>query len=123
MAEEMLQNQVDEIRALLAAKLRARGQTLDAQLRKAGRQLPRRLRREAKVVVDAMTVAENPKLARMNDDLATRKAAQNLINFLKTIDPADRLKGRILGILGTISAVLIVTFIVVVYVLVKRGLL
>jgi len=36
MTEEMLQNQVDEIRHLLETQLRAKGRTLEAQLRKAG---------------------------------------------------------------------------------------
>jgi len=123
MAEEMLQNQVDEIRELFASKLHARGRSFQAQVRKAGRQLPRRQRQNAKIISDAVDIAENPKLARMLDEHETSKALNSLTEYLKSIDPKDRLKGRILSVLGSISAALIVTFIVVVYVLVKRDLL
>ena len=123
MVEETLQNQVDEIRGLLKSQLRARGGSLEAQVRKAGRGLPRAIRQDAKVIVSAKSLLQNPKTARMVDQTAALKATQNVIAHLKTIDRRDRLKGRILGILGSVSAVLILTFIVVVYVLVKRGLI
>lgn len=122
MVEETLQNQVDEMRRLLDSQLRARGKTLEAQVRKAGRQLPRRIRRDAQTVIDAMSLAENPKLAPMVDEAAATKAAKSVVDHLQTIDPLDRFKGRILGILGAISLVFLLTFAVFVYVLVKRGL-
>jgi len=53
MVEETLQNQVDEMRKV--------------QVRKAGRQLPRRIRKDAQVVVSAMSLVDNPKTARMLD--------------------------------------------------------
>lgn len=123
MAEEMLQNQVDEMRALLDSQLRARGRTLDAQIRKAGRRLPRRIRREAHQVSEAMSLIENPKLARMVDQDRITQSAQKVTVYLKTLNPRDRLKGRVLNMLGAISAVLIFTFIAVVYVMVQRGLI
>lgn len=123
MAEEMLQNQVDEMRALLDSRLRARGRTLHAQIRKAGRRLPRRIRRDARSVADALTMIENPKLARMVDQTQISKSAAQVITYLKTIDPRDRFKGRLLNMLGAVSAVLIITFIAVIYVMVQRGLI
>lgn len=122
MVVQTLQNQVDEIRNLLDLQLRARGKNLAAQVRKAGRQLPRHIRKDAQAVVSAISLADNPKLARMVDEIAVGKSAQNVINYLQTIDPIDRLKGRVLGILGGVSVVLLLTFGVFVYVLVKRGL-
>ena len=122
MVEETLQNQVDEMRKLLETQLRARGKTLAAQVRKAGRQLPRRIRKDAQDVIDAMSLVENPKLARIVDSDAVKRSAQNVIDHLQTIDPMDRLKGRILSILGAVAIVLLVTFAIFVYVLVKRGL-
>ena len=122
MAEEMLQNQVDEMRKLLDSQLFARGRTLEAQVRKAGRRLPRRVRKDAQAVISAMMLIRNPKLARMVNEDAVRACADRVIAHLQTIDPMDRFKDRLLGILGAISAVLILTFILVVYVMVKRGL-
>jgi hypothetical protein len=123
MAEEMLQNQVDELCGLLDSKLRARGRTLEAQVHKAGRRLPRRIRRDAQAVINATALMKNPKLARMVDQKQVRKAAQNVITHLQSIDPMDQLKGHVLGMLGAISAVFILTFILVVYISVKRGLI
>ena len=122
MAEETLQNQVDEIRGLLKSQLRARGGSLEVQLRKAGRRLPRSIRQDSQVVTSAMPLVQNPKMSRMVDQNKTMKSAQNVIAHLKTIDRRDRLKGRILDALGSVSAILILTFIAAVYVLVKRGL-
>lgn len=123
MTEETLQNQVDEMRSLLASQLRARGATLEAQVRKAGRRLPRRIRQDAQAVTSAISLADNPKLSLMVDQNTATKSAKNVIAHLKTIDRSDQIKGRVLGFLGSVSAVLILTFIVVVYVLVKRGLI
>ncbi len=118
---DRLQSQVNEISALMAERLRVRGGTLETQLRKAGRSLPRPIRREGFYLAQAAVLARNPKLIRMVNEARVEKAYQAVITHLKGIDPVDRLKGRILGILGSISAALIVMFIVVVYVLVQRG--
>jgi hypothetical protein len=123
MVEENLQNQVDEMRTLLASQLHARGRTLEAQIHKAGRRLPRRLRGDAKLILRDMSLIQNPKLARMVDQSQTSLAADRIIGHLNAIDTYDRFKGRVLSLLGAISAVLIITFVLVVYVLVKRGLL
>ena len=122
MTAETLQNQVDEISALLAEKLRAKGRTLDAQVRRAGRRLPKRLRSDIQALIEAQRVADHPKLGRQIDIAAISAGSERVIAHLKTIDPWERFKDRWLGILGAISLGLIVTFIVVVYVLWARGL-
>ena len=79
------------------------------------------IRREGAYLAQAATLAQNPKLVRMVDAERATKAHRLLVEHLKTLDPADALKGRILALLGSISAVLILVFVVVVYVLVQRG--
>lgn len=122
MTEEMLQNQVDEISKLLTSQLRVKGRTLEAQMRKAGRRLPKKLRADVGRLVEANKVMQNPKLARMVNLDALRVGNERVIAHLQTLDPKERFKDRWLGILGAISAALIVTFIVTVYTLWKRGL-
>lgn len=117
-----MQNQADEISALLAAKLRARGRTLDAQLRKAGRGLPKRLRGDVRNLIEAQRLINHPKLGRQIDVAAISEGCGRVIGHLQGIDPWERFKDRWLGILGAISIALIVTFIALVYVLWKRGL-
>ncbi|MEJ6397249.1 hypothetical protein [Yoonia sp. 208BN28-4] len=121
MTAENLETQLNDLQALMAEKLRVRGPTFGAQLRKAGRALPRGVRRDGAYLAQAETLMQNPKLVRMIDQRQADKAHANIVAHLQTVDPADRIKGRVLGILGSISAVLIFTFIVVVYVLVQRG--
>lgn len=118
---EVLQPQVDEVRNLMATRLRVRGKTLGQQVRKAGRLLPRAERREAVYLAQVETVMNHPKLSRMVDATKAAKAHQRVVTFLKTVDPVDRRKGQILGLLGSLAFAAIVVFIVVVVVLVQRG--
>jgi hypothetical protein len=121
MSKDLLQTQVKEVEGLMTTQMRVRGKTLETQLRKAGRRLPKRLRREGAYLAQAATLAQNPKLVRMVDAERATKAHRLLVEHLKTLDPADALKGRILALLGSISAVLILVFVEVVYVLLQRG--
>ena len=118
---DVLQSQVDEVRDLMATRLRVRGKTLGQQVRKAGRLLPRAERREAVYLAQVETIMTHPKLSRMVDPSKAAKAHQRVATFLKTVDPVDRRKGQILGLLGSLAFAAIVVFIVVVFVLVQRG--
>lgn len=122
MTEEMLQKQADQISKLLDTKLKARGKTLQAQLAKAGRRLPKRLRDDLTQIIEAQEVAAHPKFAHRTDLKTALAGGERIIAHLDKINRWERFKDRWLGILGAISAALIVTFILVVYVLVQRGL-
>lgn len=122
MTADALQNQADDISKLMAEKLRVKGRSLDVQLRKAGRRLPKKLRRDVENLLEAQQLIGNPKLARQVDVEAISEGSGRVIGHLQTLDPWERFKDRWLGILGAISLALIVTFILVVYVLWKRGL-
>jgi hypothetical protein len=113
--------QVDEVRKLMETRLRVRGKTLDQQVRKAGRLLPRAERREATYLAQAATVLDHPKLSRMVDPMKVAAAHGRLTTFLKKIDPKDRAKGRVLNWLGSAVLVLIIGFIITVWVLVEHG--
>lgn len=121
MSGETIQIQVDEVRALMETRLRVRGKTLDQQVRKAGRLLPRAERREAVYLAQAATVMQHPKLSRMVDASKAARAHARLTTFLKSVDPKDRAKGRLLAWLGSVSFAAIVIFVVTVTVLVQRG--
>ena len=123
MVTDTLQKQVSDVRDMLATRLRVRGKTLDAQVRKAGRLLPRSVRRDAAYLAQAATVMDHPKLARMVDAGKASSAHARITAFLATIDPADRAKGKLLNFLASISFIAIVIFVVGVTVLVKRGLI
>ncbi len=122
MTEEMLQKQADQISKLLDQKLRVRGRSLQIQLNKAGRRLPKRIRADVARIIEAQDIVAHPKFAHRVDFKAATLGGDRVIAHLDTINRWERFKDRWLGILGAISAALIVTFILVVYVLVQRGL-
>mgnify|MGYP005993524805 CR=1 FL=1 len=116
-----LDDQIDEVRGLMADRLRVRGKTLEIQVHKAGRLLPKRVRREAIYLAQAATVVQHPKLSMMVDTAKANTAHAQLVDFLKSVDPLDRAKGKFLGWLASISVGVIVIFVVVVWILVERG--
>ena len=98
-----LKGDIDRIRDLFRQKYRARGASLAAAYPRARRRLPRRLRRDAEALVSAERFADHPKLARTLDHDRLGQAVQALRGHLDGIDLADRRKGMLLGILGSIA--------------------
>jgi hypothetical protein len=112
---------VDEVRAGLADKLRVRGRSLAVQVRKAGRRLPRAVRRDAVYLVQTVGLADNPKLARMIDMARAQAAHRNILQFLQTVDVAAERRGIALQIIASIALAILVTGILLLIVLVQRG--
>lgn len=112
---------VDEVRAALADKLRVRGRSLAVQVRKAGRRLPRAVRRDAVYLVQTIGLVDNPKLARMIDMRRAQLAHRNILVFLETVDVAAERRGIALQIAASIALVLLVTGLLLLFVLVQRG--
>ncbi|MBM1219886.1 hypothetical protein JQU17_10460 [Ponticoccus sp. SC2-23] len=103
MIDDAVQAKLDEIDTLLAERLHLRGPTLAAKVRKAGRLLPRAVSREAAYLAEAQQFAQAPKLARRIDETRLETAHRTVAEYLRTVDPAERLKDRILGILGIVA--------------------
>lgn len=110
-----------DIRNLLETQLRVRGATLDRQVHRAGRMLPRKIRAEAAFLVQADMLVQNPKLARMISPDRVQKAHHTVAIYLRGIDPKERLKGRILNIAGILAFNLLLIGGLVVTYLVWRG--
>ena len=107
-AMQRVPDTVPEMTAELAELMRTRlgirgGEGLEGKLRRAGRLLPRRLRRDGHLLVEAERRATHPKLARRMDLAACRAAHGRLKAHLQAIDPADRRRGMILGILAPLA--------------------
>jgi len=98
----------DRLAALIEERLGVRGRGLEAKLRRAGRRLPRWLRREASQLVEAERLMSHPKLMMQADPTALDRAFQHCETWLKTVDPAERRKSRILGFLGVNAANLLI---------------
>ncbi len=91
------------IRQQLEAKLGVKSRDLSQALQRAGRRLPRRMRMQGAILVDAEKQAGHPKLARQIQDGAVRDAYTQLTAHLREIDAADARKGRILNMAGLIA--------------------
>ncbi len=94
---------VQELCALLDEKLSLGRGPLQTRLNRAGRRLPARIRDQAQVVAEAETLAAHPKLARRIDHARVARAHAEARAHLRSIDPADRRRGAVLGILGGLA--------------------
>ncbi|OWU85352.1 hypothetical protein ATO6_08265 [Oceanicola sp. 22II-s10i] len=94
---------VQRLEKLLAAKYGIRDVGLEQGLRKAGRRIPRRLRRSGRAVVEAQRVAGHPRLVHQIDTARVSAEAERLAAHLEAIDTADRRKGMILSVLGSVA--------------------
>lgn len=97
------EEQAAHISTLLKDQLGVRGRDFETRLRRAGRLLPRHVRRDAETLIEAARLQANPKLARMVDDVAVRRAFENSEAFLQSVDVSKRRIDRIVGTLATIA--------------------
>lgn len=111
----------ENIRALIEERLRLKARTLSHGVRKAGRLLPTWARREARYIVQAAEMARHPKMHARIDDARVAKAHDDLTEYLKTIDPTEQRKTRVLKTLGAISFNLILVVAAFITYLVWRG--
>ena len=121
MTRETLTAKVAELEGLMTDRLRVRGGDLGAQVRKAGRLLPRRISRDARFLAEAVAMQQSPKLARMVDEARVAEAHASVRDFLKSVDPVERRKDRILGILGGLAFAFLVIAGAIIWVLRWRG--
>ncbi|WP_300548943.1 hypothetical protein [Roseovarius sp.] len=91
---------LEGLQAVLRERLRLRGRTLEAQLRHAGRRLPKRQRRAGAIILGAQDWMAHPKLARVLDISQVNTAFADLHAYLDGIDPKEDRKTAILRLLG-----------------------
>ena len=117
------QERCDRIADLIDENLGIRGKSLEGKLGRAGRLLPKYIRRDGAVLIDAMKLEGSPKLARMIDDAEVHRAYGNCENYLSGIDPWVRRKNNMISFLSTNALNLIVITGAVIGVLVWRDLI
>lgn len=99
---EAFQNRITRLRERLSEKLRVNGPTLERQIRRAGRRLPRRQRRAAAVILGARDWMGHARLARLVDQRTVNAAFSDLHTHLAGLDPVEARKTAILRLLGGI---------------------
>lgn len=121
MRERTTADLAEAVSLMLQQKLGVRGAGLEAKLARAGRRLPRRIRRRVAEIAEAEKREGNPKLARMTDPAALAQAFDEVEAHLNRIDVADRRRGAVLGMLGSVAISLLVVFAALVSYLVWHG--
>lgn len=121
MTAEELRAENEALAELIREKLGVGGRGLAGRARRAGRLLPRRIRRQVDYLLEAETLAQNPKLARMVDDARARTAHAACAQFLDGIDPGERRAKYWLGILGSVAFSILAVAGLAVGVLMWRG--
>ena len=121
MSNPTMPDAIAYLQTLFEERMRLKGVTLDRQVYKAGRKLPRRVRKAAAKVVEMNALVDHPKLSRMIDEKQFHKSARIVAEHLEAIDPRDAAWGRFLGLMGKISAALILVFIGIVWYLRSTG--
>ena len=81
---------LDKLAALMEERLGVRGDGFEEKFARAGRLLPRKLRREGSLLIEARAMAAHPKLGRRLDQRRLRTAAQALERHLERIDGTQR---------------------------------
>lgn len=86
------------VQSALDGAFGVRAKTLSRALRKTGRRLPRRLRKDAGLIVAAQNLGGNPRLLRQADTRALDAATERVVSWLDTVDRADARRGYWIGI-------------------------
>lgn len=92
-----------ELDALMGERLGVGGNGFGAKVRRAGRLLPRHVRREARYLVQAGQMSAHPRLAPLVDPQRVAQAAETCRSYLTGIDAADRRWGIVVGRLSVIA--------------------
>jgi len=117
-----LRQRADKLAAMIEDKLGVRGQGLEAKLARAGRRLPKHLRRELGYVVQALLMQENPRLARQIDWARIDSAFAAAEHHLRQVDPTERRLGAVINWLAGNAANLLIVAGLAAAVMAWRGL-
>lgn len=123
MSGASVQQMADRVAGLMELRLRVRGKGLRAKLRRGGRMLPRRIRREAQLLADAAERAAVPKLMLQLDHDRIARAHDHCVNYLNPLGKGARVRSYLLDLGAALGLVLFATTALVVSVMVWRGLL
>lgn len=105
-----IQTQISQTVELLRTKLGVRDKTLADSVRKAKRQLPRRIYKQALLLAEAEQMAAHPKLRLVLDTPKLARASEDVQEHLSGINLADRRLGWFLGLLGGLAFNLLALF-------------
>ncbi len=110
-----------KLRGLMQQKLDVRGRDLRQSLKRAGRRLPKSVRKRGEALTRAEMLAHNPKTARQIDVDAVERDYEYVRAHLAAIDVDELRKSRILSVTGAVAANLLVVVVLFIVWLWWRG--
>lgn len=114
--------QLQALRDLFAKHMHLKAPTFEKVMRRGGRKLPRRLRAQAAIWVEAEQMSGHPKLARRLDRAALDRAFREIRAHLVTLDMAEQKRTRRLNMLAGLAIKGGITLAALVAVIKLRGL-
>ena len=118
-----LDAKAEALAQLMEDRLGLRGDGFAAKLKRAGRRLPRRIRRDGALIVEALALQAHPKLSRQVDEAQLTRALTHLNRYLRTVDPWERRKSAMLNWLAGLAFSLLVVAGLVIATMRWRGLI
>ena len=112
-----------EISAALQAKFHVRPAPFAKLVSKSVKRLPRKLRKQARLLVEADVISTNPKLRMTLDQKGLSRAGRQILAYLETVDLAQDRRDRWLSGLGGAAFSLIAVVVLLLVVLRWRGFL
>lgn len=109
------------LQALMEEKYRFRSRDLAQALRKAGRRLPRRHRKQVKAVIEARKLEAHPKLAVQIDEKPLIRGMSEVMAYLRALDVAAERRDRMLNLAALIAFYVLVVLVAFVTWLWWRG--
>lgn len=116
-----IQGMVAQVAEMMKERLNIRGSTLVEKLRHTGRMMPRQVKSDAALLADAVVLAQSARLHKRIDTAKVDAAYKSCVQFLESVDVADRRRGAVLGTLASAVLSLSAVAALVVAVLIWRG--
>ena len=121
MSAVTIQQMADRVAQLLEERLGLGGKGLAAKMKRAGRLLPRKVRDAGKQLAVSAQKAQNPKLLGQIDMGEVTEAYDVCLKHLIAIDPVDRKRGLLAGMIGSVAFGVLVLMIAIAVLLAWRG--
>ncbi|MFN3641365.1 MAG: hypothetical protein ACK4TB_00400 [Gemmobacter sp.] len=97
-----VQQMADRVAALMEERLGVRGSGLRDKLRRGGRRLPRRVRKEAEYLAEVAFLAQNPKVQTMLDDARIAAAYDACVRHLQGAAGKGRAAAFLVNLAGSV---------------------
>lgn len=118
-----VQQMAGRVAELMEQRLRIRGANLIDKLRRGGRFLPRRVRREAEYLAKSAEAARNPRMQMQLDYEKIARAYDVCVRYLKPLGASARRKAVLFEMLTGFASGIVVTAVLVLCLLVWRNFL